>query len=275
MLLYVDTHCNWPCILKKLSFHSGKQKLSERFLDVHKRVLQEVPFEGCISVSSDVETQQDTLSLINDVDCIYGAFGMHPLYCKDYTVEFEKNIQRLMSHPKVVAYGEIGLDYHRFEPQHQYAAPELQRRHFITQMQHALQYSKPIIIHTREAEEETLRLMKEHIPQDWKIHVHCFTDSLRFSQSLIREFDHLFLGFTGVITFHNATGLREVVKETPLDRLLLETDGPFMAPVPFRGQVCHSGHIPFIASKIAEIKNVSLETVYESTRQNTKTMYGI
>ena len=127
-----------------------------------------------------------------------------------------------MKHSKTVAWGEIGLDYHVFEKEN-YAKPELQRRIFVDQMKHALQLKKPIVIHTREAEEETLSMMKSHLPRDWKIHVHCFTDSLPFAKRLLSEFDNLYIGFTGVITFKNSEVLQNVVKEIPLEKMLLET----------------------------------------------------
>ena len=142
-------------------------------------------------------------------------------------------------------------------------------------MEHAIRLKKPIVIHTREAEEDTFNMMKEYIPQDWKLHVHCFTDSSPFATKLIQEWPNLFIGFTGVVTFKNSLDLQHVVKEVPIDRLLLETDGPFMAPIPHRGKTCHPGHIPHIAKKIAELKATSIERIYEVCRKNTRTMYGV
>jgi len=142
-------------------------------------------------------------------------------------------------------------------------------------MQHAIRLKKPIIIHTREAEKDTFDLMKQFIPKDWKIHVHCFTDSLNFCHQLLQEWENLYIGFTGIITFKNTQNIQGVVKEVPLDKLLLETDGPFMAPEPERGKVCHSGHIPLIVKRIAELKHMPVSQVYESARSNTTKMFGI
>lgn len=114
------------------------------------------------------------------------------------------------------------MDYHKFEGKN-YAEPDLQKQIFVDQMKHAIAFSKPIVIHTREAEADTFRMMKEYIPRDWKIHVHCFTDSKQFAQQLMSEYPNLYIGFTGVITFKNSEKLREVVKSIPLERLLLET----------------------------------------------------
>eukprot|EP01103_Thecamoeba_quadrilineata_P008758 TRINITY_DN1848_c0_g1_i1.p1 TRINITY_DN1848_c0_g1~~TRINITY_DN1848_c0_g1_i1.p1 ORF type:complete len:180 (+),score=26.88 TRINITY_DN1848_c0_g1_i1:320-859(+) len=179
-----------------------------------------------------------------------------------------------MAHSKTVAWGEIGLDYHPF-PGHDYAEPSLQRKIFQQQIRLSLEYQKPIIIHTREAEEDTLQMMTEHIPVSWPLHVHCFTDSLEFAQKLMDTFPNLWFGFTGVITFKNSSELQRIVKEIPLNRILLETDGPFMAPIPYRGKVCHPGHVMNIAEKIAEIKQKSLDEICQVSRYNTKLMYGI
>jgi len=179
-----------------------------------------------------------------------------------------------MNHPKCVAWGEIGLDYHIF-PNHSYAPFDLQKKIFTSQMQHALRLRKPIVIHTREAEEDTLYMMKEYIPKDWPVHVHCFTDSKEFAIRLLQEYSHLYIGFTGVITFKTSQSLRDAVSAVPLNRLLLETDGPFMAPEPHRGKTCHPGHVPLIADKIASLHQISVENVYEQIRKNTEDMYGI
>eukprot|EP01114_Cavostelium_apophysatum_P023872 TRINITY_DN9138_c0_g1_i1.p1 TRINITY_DN9138_c0_g1~~TRINITY_DN9138_c0_g1_i1.p1 ORF type:complete len:273 (+),score=27.24 TRINITY_DN9138_c0_g1_i1:1-819(+) len=268
-LKYVDTHCNIPNILQKF-------KLTPNVTNYAKFRSESFPAncEAVLSVASDSESQQATLDLIDKDPLVWGAFGIHPLYGVQYTGSCERNIMEAMNHPKTVAWGEIGLDYHVFEKEN-YAKPELQKKIFIEQMKHAVACKKPVVIHTREAESDTMSMMKEHLPRDWKLHVHCFTDSLKFAKDLMEEFENLFIGFTGVITFKNTLDLQNVAKEIPLDRLLLETDGPFMAPIPFRGQTCHPGHIPKIAEKLADLKSVSVDQVYEACRRNTTRMYGI
>jgi TatD DNase family protein len=155
------------------------------------------------------------------------------------------------------------------------ARRETQAKTFIAQMALASELGAPIVVHTREAEEDTLRLMREHLPRDHRIHVHCFTSSAWLARELLAHFPNLCLGFTGVVTFKNAPEVREVVAETPLDRILLETDGPYMAPAPRRGEVAHPGHVPYIAAKIAEIKGVSIEEVFVAAREATRRVYGI
>eukprot|EP01089_Gocevia_fonbrunei_P020449 TRINITY_DN7633_c0_g1_i2.p1 TRINITY_DN7633_c0_g1~~TRINITY_DN7633_c0_g1_i2.p1 ORF type:complete len:194 (+),score=29.73 TRINITY_DN7633_c0_g1_i2:41-583(+) len=175
-----------------------------------------------------------------------------------------------MSNAKVVAWGEIGLDYH-----YDLSDRETQKKVFSQQISKAIELKKPLVIHTREAEEDTYTIMKELVPKDWNIHIHCFTSSKPFAEKLLSEWDNLFIGFTGVITFGTAQNVRDVCKIVPLDRFLLETDGPYMAPTPFRGKTCHSGHIPYIAKKIAEVKEIPIEKVFEEALKNTKRMYGI
>eukprot|EP01101_Sappina_pedata_P012347 TRINITY_DN8461_c0_g1_i1.p1 TRINITY_DN8461_c0_g1~~TRINITY_DN8461_c0_g1_i1.p1 ORF type:complete len:180 (-),score=38.41 TRINITY_DN8461_c0_g1_i1:100-639(-) len=178
-----------------------------------------------------------------------------------------------MSLESTVAWGEIGLDFHIFNGI-EYASHETQYRTFKRQIELALAARKPMIIHTREAEKETLEIMKEMIPKDWKLHVHCFTDSIAFAEELLAHFPNLWIGFTGVITFRSAKKLQQVVKRVPLNRILLETDGPSMTPEPFRGQPCHSGHIPLIAEKVALLKGVPVEEVYQVTNQNCFELFG-
>uniref|UniRef100_A0A6B2LDR2 TatD related DNase n=1 Tax=Arcella intermedia TaxID=1963864 RepID=A0A6B2LDR2_9EUKA len=231
--------------------------------------------EAFLSVASDTETRLPTLRLIQDHPNIYGSFAIHPLYAYEYTDQAEAEILQCVASPKAVALGEIGLDYHDFGPKYSYAQPPLQQRIFRAQMQHALRLQKPIIIHTREAEPDTMSLMKEFIPPDWPVHVHCFTDSKEFAMSLVREWRNLYIGFTGVVTFKNSKKICDVLKGVPLDRLLLETDGPFMSPEPYRGKVCHPGYVPFIVKKISEIHQTSVLDIYQHTRLNTTRIFGI
>lgn len=133
------------------------------------------------------------------------------------------------------------------------------------------------MVHTREAEEDTLQVLQEAIthPTDVCIHFHCFTSSAPFAEKLLQLYPKAFIGFTGVCTFSSTQSVRDVVSITPLDRFLLETDAPYMAPSPYRGYVAHSGMVPFVAKTIAEVKGVSLSDVFQHARQNTKVMYGI
>ena len=152
---------------------------------------------------------------------------------------------------------------------------DLQRKVFAKQMDLAVSLKKPLVVHTRFAEEDTLELMEKHLPTEHPVHVHCFTSSNTLAQALLERFSSLRLGFTGVVTFKNAPEVQEVVRNTPLERILLETDSPYMAPEPFRGRIAHPGHVSYVADKIASLKGVSRAEVLATCRKSTRLIYGI
>jgi TatD DNase family protein len=257
---YIDTHCHLDSILRQLGCRD--------FEDFHARYLPP-EFAGCITISCDPASIEPTLALMGS-QRVYGAFGIHPHDAKAYTTELELAIGAAMGNAKALAWGEIGLDYH-----YDSSPRETQREVFARQARMGVAAGKPLIVHTREAEADTLAILRTEVPRDWRVHVHCFTSSQGMAEALLADFPNLCLGFTGIVTFKNAYDLQQVVRATPLSRLLLETDGPYLAPVPFRGKPAHPGHIPHIAAKIAELKGETLEAVYGAARENTKRTYGI
>lgn len=257
---FIDTHCHLDSILERLP--------AADFSDYKSRFLP-AGFGGCITISCHPASIDATLDLMR-AEGVYGAFGIHPHDANLYDTDLEMQLIAAMADPKTVAWGEIGLDYH-----YTMSPPEVQREVFARQIRIGVEMKKPLIIHTREAEAETLEILRREAPRDWKIHVHCFTSSPAMAEKLLESFPNLCLGFTGIVTFKNAQELQAVVKATPLDRILLETDGPYLAPIPHRGKPAHSGHIPFIADKIAELKGVPVESVYQQARKNTSRIYGI
>ncbi len=260
MIQYTDTHCHLNSIMNKLKCN----QISEI------KKLYPIEFKQCITISCDLKSIEITSKIMHENSWIYASFGMHPHEAKDYNQIIENKISSLMSHPKVVAWGEIGLDYF-----YKHTDKITQKKVFITQITQAIKNKKPLIIHTRNAELDTIDIMKEHIPKDWKIHVHCFTSSTEMAQELLNYFSNLYLGFTGIITFKNAQSVINTVKKIPLNKILLETDAPYLSPIPHRGKPAHSGYIPLIAQKISEIKDMSIETVYTQTNLNTQAVYGI
>lgn len=177
-----------------------------------------------------------------------------------------------MSDRKVVAWGECGLDYYK-----NLCDRNVQLEVFRKQLIQAVNLNKPIVIHTRDAESDTFQLMKEYLPKKHKIHVHCFTQSKKFAFQLLEHFENLFIGVTGIITFKQKSvdPLRETIKEIPLEKLLLETDGPWLSPHPYRSDVAHPGMIPITGKKIAELKEIDEEIVFDQILKNTNIMYGI
>jgi TatD DNase family protein len=258
--VYIDTHCHIDSILKKMKLTEFQQLKDENF---------PAEFEACLTVSCDPHAIDPTLVLLNEKE-IYGAFGIHPHDAQHYDDALEERLKQAMTHPKCVAWGEIGLDYH-----YDFSPRPIQQTVFNRQLKMGVSQEKPLVIHTREAEEDTLQSLRELVPRDHRVHVHCFTSGMEMALALLNEFSHLCLGFTGIITFKGSDELREIARATPLDRMLLETDGPYLAPVPHRGKPAHPGHIPAIAQTLAEVKGVSITEIYAAARENTRRTYGI
>eukprot|EP00455_Lapot_gusevi_P040020 TRINITY_DN4508_c0_g1_i1.p1 TRINITY_DN4508_c0_g1~~TRINITY_DN4508_c0_g1_i1.p1 ORF type:complete len:309 (+),score=56.54 TRINITY_DN4508_c0_g1_i1:108-1034(+) len=210
------------------------------------------------------------LALQEAVPHVYGSFGVHPHQARCWSNSIEEALLRAMQHPKTVAFGEMGLDFYYLN-----STKEEQIRCFRRQAQLAVQLNKPIVIHSRDAEEETKEVLTELVPTDHPIHIHCFTGSVEFAQWAINRYAELCIGFTGCITFPGAKALREVVASVPLERIVCETDGPYMAPAPWRGQVSHPGHIPIVAKQIAEVKGVPVSEVLWQTARNTCRVYRL
>ncbi len=260
VLPYIDTHCHLDSVLQRLKL--------EHFSDLRQQHLPS-EFGGCVTISCDPLAIKPTLALLEEEN-VYGAFGIHPHEAKTYSPEIEAEIERALKHPKCVAYGEIGLDYH-----YDFSPREEQCQVFASQIVLGVKSRKPLIIHTREAEEDTLKILGEYAPKNWPMHVHCFTSSADFAEQLLQAFPKLMIGFTGIVTFKNSDLVREAVRRVPLDRMLVETDAPYLAPTPFRGQIAHPGHIPLIVATLAALKERSLEETSQILYQNARAFYRI
>ena len=257
---YIDTHCHLDQILERMEVAT--------FADLRTGYLGP-DFEACLTISCDPDSVEPALALMEN-EGVYGAFGIHPHDAKHYTPALAGKIAAALAHPKCKAYGEIGLDYH-----YDLSERALQREVFVQQLRIGIAAGKPLIIHTREAEDDTMEIMRDHVPQDWPIHVHCFTSSLRLARALLAHFTNLHIGFTGIVTFKNSDDLRATARFVPLERMLVETDGPYLAPVPFRGKPAHPGHIPVILAKLAEIKEIPVEALSAALLANAKRVYKI
>ena len=221
-----------------------------------------------INVSSDLASIKRTLSLAEKYPYIYGAVGVHPSDSGELTEETFLELTKACQHEKVVAVGEIGLDYYWQEPE-----KKIQKKWFERQLLLAQEVSLPVIIHSREAAKDTLDMMCAlHAEKSGGV-IHCFS----YSKEMAAEFLKLdyYFGIGGVVTFQNAKKLREAVAYIPIDKLLLETDSPYLAPVPNRGKRNNSGNIPYIAQELAQIKGVSYEEIIAATRQNSERLVGV
>lgn len=221
-----------------------------------------------INVSSDLASINRILSLTEKYPYIYGAVGVHPSDSGELTEETFLELTKACQHEKVVAVGEIGLDYYWQEPE-----KKIQKKWFERQLLLAQEVSLPVIIHSREAAKDTLDMMRAlHAEKSGGV-IHCFS----YSKEMAAEFLKLdyYFGIGGVVTFQNAKKLREVVAYLPIDKILLETDSPYLAPVPNRGKRNNSGNIPYIAQELAQIKGVSYEEIIAATRQNSERLFGV
>ena len=204
------------------------------------------------------------LEMAEKYEGIYAAVGIHPELVSENSISELDEIRRLASHPKAVAIGEIGLDYYYDIPK------ELQNKVFSAQLELASELSMPVNIHDREAHGDTMTFLRKYRPKGI---LHCFSGSAEMAAEVVKLGMYISIG--GVVTFKNARKSVEVVQDIPLERIVLETDCPYLSPVPFRGKRNHSGMIIYTAEKIAEIKNISVEEVLKATCENAKKVYNI
>ena len=222
------------------------------------------------NVAASISSCKTTLELARNHDFMYAALGVHPSESAELSDEGLKDIEAWCTERqdgKVRAIGEIGLDYYWEEPEH-----EIQKKWFLRQLELARQMQLPVIIHSREAAADTLEMMKEY-GQDLKGIIHCYSYSVEHAREYVKM--GYLLGIGGVVTFKNARKLKEVVEEIPLEALVLETDCPYLAPVPNRGKRNSSLNLPLIAEEIAAIKQISCEEVITQTRENARKLFGV
>lgn len=209
----------------------------------------------------------DVIKLVNRYDNVYGMLGVHPTEVKDWTDDLADKIREYSKNPKIVAIGEIGLDYYWDK-----SFNDLQKEIFIKQIKLANELNLPISIHDREAHKDTFDILKAH-NKNSKIVMHCFSGSVEFANECIKEGIYIALG--GVVTFKNAVKMKEVAINIPLDRLLLETDAPYLTPVPFRGKENQPAYTKYVAEEIAKLRNITVDEINKATTQNTFEVFGI
>ncbi len=232
--------------------------------------MHEHGIETIVNVGASLDSVKKSISLASQYDFIYAAVGVHPsdISCMDEAAY--SWLQEQVKHPKVVAVGEIGLDYYWDKEE---SIQKQQRSWFRKQLELAEETGLPVIIHSRDAAEDTLAMMKEAYAKHITGVIHCFSYSAQLAEEYVRM--GFYIGVGGVVTFKNAKKLKEVVARIPLERILLETDCPYMAPEPYRGKRNSSLYLPYVVQKIAEIKGVSEQEVADITQQNAKSMYRL
>ncbi len=242
----------------------------ERFDECRDELLNTLKDNGVgyiINNSTDLfQSAERCLKMSEAHKFCYTAVGIHPelVETKEMTVD-EARLRELVKRPKVVAIGEIGLDYYWSTDR-----KEQQKAVFRRQCELANEFGLPVIVHDREAHGDTLDIIREVRP---KGSLHCFSGSREMALELVKL--GMYIGVGGVVTFSNARKLVETVEAIPLERILLETDAPYLSPVPYRGKTCHSAYIYYTAMKIAEIKNISVDEVLKITSDNAKQLFSI
>lgn len=248
-----------------LIFDSHAHYDDKKFEEIRDSLLENLPQHGVcgiINCGCDTESSKKALAFAEKYPYIYAAVGIHPENIGGGTV---LEIEGLTKHKKCVAIGEIGLDYYWVSDN-----KEEQKALFEEQLLLANRLRLPVIVHDRDAHADTLEILKKHRPKGV---VHSFSGSRDMAQEILKL--GMYIGIGGVITFKNAKKLPEVVAILPEDRFLLETDAPYLTPVPYRGKINHSAMIYYTAEKIAEIRNTSVEHILEVTKKNAEKLFNI
>lgn len=221
---------------------------------------------GVVNTGTDLETCIKTIEYTKKYDYFYAAVGIHPECANNLPTDWLQKIEDMLDNNKVVAVGEIGLDYHYLD----LCPKQTQQKVFAAQLELANRRDMPVVIHDREAHGDILDYLREYRPKGV---MHCFSGSVETSREVVKL--GLYIGLGGVVTFKNARHSVEVAKDVPLDRLLLETDAPYMSPVPFRGKRNDSSYIKYAAEKIAELRSIPYEQVVNAAAENTRRLFNI
>ncbi|KAJ8101416.1 hypothetical protein POJ06DRAFT_251449 [Lipomyces tetrasporus] len=289
---FIDTHCHLRTTLDMAvqkhcvseSEVPSVQSLTSTFFPPEVEAVVDVYCDIPINNEWEVLADKDAWAANAWGGEYYFTMGCHPHSAKFYNDDVEAEMRRALSHPRGVAVGECGLDYKKSQSPH-----DVQRKVFARQIDLAVSLDKPLVVHTREAEADTIEILRAHLPREHRMHVHCFTDSVGMAQTLLSEFPNCVIGITGVITYQTLETTTELLKmggRGLLGRLVLETDGPFMVPSNCQRKkkpvyaVSHSGMIPYTAVRVAEllsstVQGVSAEEVLDITRINARRIYGL
>ncbi|MCZ6872510.1 MAG: TatD family hydrolase [bacterium] len=219
-----------------------------------------------LQVGCDLESSHTVVALSQRVSGVYASVGVHPHHAITLNTDILDALAALLQHAKVVAWGEIGLDFY-----YDNSPRDIQLAAFEAQLQRAIRCDVPVVVHTREAETETLDLLRRY-PLRRGGHVHCFTGTPGMAEELIEMGFHI--GFTGIISFNKADNVRAALRLVPLERLLIETDSPYLAPQPHRGKRNEPAFVAHVAETIAEVKSVSLIDILHHSTQNFYRLYG-
>lgn len=254
--MFIDTHAH----LFYPNFNGEVEQIIQR--------AKESEVNSIIVPATDLASSQQAIELSEKYDNIYAAIGVHPHDSKEWNDSIVNKLEELAKNKKVVAIGEIGLDYY-----YDFSPRDIQIKAFEDQIQLALKLKLPVIIHNRDANDDIMQIARKYKDSGLRAQYHCFAGSISNAKELIEM--HNFISFTGNITFNKAENLRKVVSSISIENMLLETDSPFMTPVPHRGMRNEPAYIRLIAEKIAEIQNLTVEDVARTTSYNVYKLFGI
>jgi len=253
MTSFIDTHCHLDIL---------ESTPEETIIEAKQAGVQRM-----VTIAVDEPSLDFVSSTVQEFPAVYGSVGFHPHDASKLTKSLLQKIRQLAEEQhKLIAIGEIGLDYHYMN-----SPAEIQQQAFRKQLQLAVELNLPVILHSREAETDTLNILQEFPVPSLGV-AHSFTSSIEMAKILVDM--GWYLGINGIVTFKNAEDLREVVRWLPLEHLLLETDSPFLAPIPFRGKPNKPAHIPAIATFIAELREISLEELAQQTTANAQRLFN-
>lgn len=257
--MLIDSHCH----LDRIDLTSFDHNFDNLMQENHKANISHML---CVSVHPD--DWQNMADITAPYPNVFLSFGIHPgdIKAKDLNFTLD-HFDPYMRDPRVIAVGETGLDYHYGEGHY------IQKEIFARQIEVAKLYQKPLIIHTRDAREDTIAILKEHEAEKCGGVMHCFTENWEMAKAALDL--GFYISFSGIVTFNNAQSLRDVAKQVPLDRLLVETDSPYLTPVPYRGKLNYPARVQHVAEKLADLKEISFDKMAEITTHNFKTLFKV
>ncbi len=254
MVSLTDTHTHINC-LQKITAEESVRNATENGV------------EKILVPSASPEDIDTVPKLVKQFDNVYGMLGIHPEDAKNWNDSILDKIREYSKDDKIIAIGEIGLDYY-WDKKH----IDIQKDIFIKQIKLANELELPISVHDRDAHKDTYDILKEYNKTS-NVVMHCFSGSVEFSRECLKQGWYIAIG--GVVTFNSANKMKEVAKTVPLDRLLLETDAPYLTPVPFRGKENQPAYVKYVAEEIAKLRGITFEEIAEATTENAKTVFKL
>lgn len=253
----IDTHAH-------INVETYKDRIDEILAELTAAGVEKVIIPGVVPFEYD-----SIINLIEKYDNLYGAMGVQPEEVDDLPEDWAEITEKYCEHPKVIAVGEIGLDYYWRRKQD---VSDLQKEIFIKQIEIAKRKKLPILVHDRDAHADMFDILKKHVNGEIPVVLHCFSGSAEFAKRCANEGWYISLG--GVVTFTNAKTVKEVAMTVPLENLLVETDSPYLTPVPYRGKVNQPAYVKYVVEEIAKLRGISFKEIDEVTTANAKRIFN-